>query len=363
MRHHGLSVFVLSLAPALTTACTQEPDESTDAPAFLVAARGETSPSQGDPDDSAIWQHPSDPGQSLIVTTNKTVGLQVYALDGTLHQEVRDGGMNNVDLRMGVELDGMWGAEAAMIATSNRSLDTIDLYTIDPSSRMLVRLGETPTDIGEPYGLCMFRSPHDGRVYVIIDDRLGAVAQYEVAPDPQGVPALTLRRTLQFDGGLEGCVADDELARLYIGQEELGVWRIDAEPDSDDEPILLHDVDAPYLAADVEGMTIYYAANGKGYLLVSSQGSNSYAVFERGGDNAYLTSFRIGVGGLDAAVETDGIDITNVPLGPLWPDGLLVAHDDHNEGFSRNFKLVGWGDVVAAADIELLIDTEHRVGQ
>jgi 3-phytase len=358
MQRRGLSVFVLSLAPALTT-CTEQPDEPSDASAFLVAARGETTPSKGDPDDSAIWQHPSDPGESLIVTTNKTVGLQLYALDGTLRQEVRDGGMNNVDLRMAVELGATW-ADAALIATSNRSLDTIDLYTIDPSSRMLVRLSETPTDIGEPYGLCMYRSPHDSRVYVIIDDRLGAVAQYEAALDLQGVPALTLRRTLQFDGGLEGCVADDELARLYLGQEELGVWRIDAEPDSDGEPILLHDVDAPYLAADVEGMTLYYAAEGSGYLLVSSQGSSTYAVFERGGDNAYLTSFRIGVGELDAAVETDGIEVTNAPLGPLWPDGLLVAHDDHNEGFSRNFKLVSWGDVVAAADIELLTDLEYR---
>jgi myo-inositol-hexaphosphate 3-phosphohydrolase len=287
MQHHGVSQFVLSLAPVLAIQCAERPEQPSDAPAFLVTARGETSPAKGDPDDSAIWQHPSDPGKSLIITTNKTVGLQLYALDGTAHQEVHDGGMNNVDLRMSVD---------------------------------------------------------------------------EAALDPQGVPALTLRRTLQFGGGLEGCVGDDELARLYLGQEELGVWRVGAEPDSDDAPVLLHGVDDPYLTADIEGMTLYYAANGQGYLLVSSQGSNTYAVFERGGDNAYLTSFRVGVGSLDAAVETDGVEISNVPLGPLWPDGLFIAHDDHNEGFSRNFKLVGWRDVVAAADVELLIDVEHRVG-
>jgi 3-phytase len=361
MYRYGLSPFVLSFAPVFTTQCGVEPDSPTDAPAFIVVARGETSPSAGDPDDTALWYVPSDPGKSLIIATNKISGLQLYALDGTLRQEVDHGGTNNVDLRMAVEFDDAW-AGAALIATSNRSLDTIDLFTIDPITHMLVRLSETPTDIGEPYGLCMYRSPHDSRVYVVIDDRLGALAQYEAALDPQGVPALTLRRTLQFDGGLEGCVADDELARLYIGQEELGVWRIDAEPEGDDELVLLHDVDDPYLTADIEGMTIYYAANGQGYLLVSSQGSNTYAVFERGGDNAYLTSFRVGVGDLDAAVETDGIEITNLPLGPLWPDGLFIAQDDHNEGFSRNFKLVGWGDVVAAADVELLTDIEYRVG-
>jgi 3-phytase len=354
MHRYRLFEFVLSVAPAFTSQCGVEPESSTELPVFIVAARGETSPTAGDPDDTALWQHPSDPSKSLIIATNKSEGLQLYELDGTLRQEAYDGGTNNVDLRMAVD--------GALIATSNRSLDTIDLYTIDPSTRMLVRLSETPTDIGEPYGLCMYRSPHDGRIYVLINDRLGALAQYEAALEPQAVPTLTRRRTLQFEGGLEGCVADDELARLYIGQEELGVWRVDAEPKADDNRTLLHDVDDPYLTADIEGMAIYYAAHGQGYLLVSSQGSNTYAVFERGGENAYLTSFRVGVGDLDAAVETDGIEITNLPLGPLWPDGLFIAHDDHNEGFSRNFKLVGWGDVVAAADVELLIDLEHRVG-
>ena len=113
---------------------------------------------------------------------------------------------------------------------------------------------------------------------------------------------------------------------------------------------------APDLDADVEGLTIYYAADGAGYLIASSQGSSTYVIYERDGDNAHLTNFRIAEGIIDAAVESDGIEVSNQSLGPLWPDGLFIAHDDHNEDFTRNFKLVGWGDLAAAADVELVVD-------
>lgn len=351
------------LSLVLVVACLEPSDDAppdTSPDAFKVAARAETEASSGDPDDMAIWRDPSDPARSLIVTTDKSGGMVLYELDGTQRQDLRDGVMNNVDLRADVELGGQWGT-AALIATSNRTVDSIDLYTIDPTTRLLVRLGGVPSDIGEPYGLCNYRSPVDGRVYVIVNNKQGAVAQYEVQLDQPGAPTLALVRSLMFDSQLEGCVADDELGRLYVGEELLGVWRVDAEPDADAEPTLIHDVSASYLSADVEGMTIYHAANEEGYLIVSSQGNNTYAMFERGGDNAYVTSFRITVGKVDAAVETDGIDVTNAPLGPLWPHGLFIVQDDHNEGYSRNFKLVDWADLVAAADVELVIDPEHGV--
>lgn len=43
--------------------------------------------------------------------------------------------------------------------------------------------------------------------------------------------------------------------------------------------------------------------------------------------------------------ETDGIEVVNVALGPRWPSGLFIAHDDLNEGFTKNFKLVDWTSI------------------
>lgn len=345
-RHAALVTLAL-----FVTACSS--DEGESQAGFEVSARAETSPSEGDPDDTAIWVHPGDASLSLIVATDKSGGIQLYELDGTLRQDLRDGVMNNVDLRS--EVGGAW-AGAAVIASSNRSDDTIDIYTIDASTRMLVRVAAFASDIGEPYGLCMSRM--NDRLFVFIDDKDGMLAQYEIDVSVADQVGLTLRRTLDLGTQLEGCVADDPLGRLYVGEEDHGIWRLDASPDANDVPVLVHDVASGQLHADVEGLAIYPTADGGGYLIASSQGSSSYVVYERGGDNAYVTSFRIVAGTTDAAVESDGIEVTNVPLGPLWPDGLFIAHDDHNENFTRNFKLVGWGDIAAAADVELRVDAQ-----
>jgi len=40
--------------------------------------------------------------------------------------------------------------------------------------------------------------------------------------------------------------------------------------------------------ADVEGLTIAYGSDGKGYLIASSQGNSTFAIYRREGDNTYV---------------------------------------------------------------------------
>jgi myo-inositol-hexaphosphate 3-phosphohydrolase len=104
-----------------------------------------------------------------------------------------------------------------------------------------------------------------------------------------------------------------------------------------------------HLTADVEGLAIYDAGASAGYLIASSQGSSSYVVYRRGGDNAYVATFQIVAGGLiDAVSETDGIDVTSVSLGSAFPKGMFVAQDGKNDGCNQNFKLVSWSVIEAA---------------
>ncbi|MFV8755230.1 phytase [Nannocystaceae bacterium ST9] len=344
----------------LLGACSPAEGSSDEPPTFSVEARAETEPSMGDPDDVAVWRNPLDPARSLIVATDKSGGIQLYDLEGRLIQDRRDGVMNNVDLRADVPLGDPLGV-TTLIATSNRTSDSLDLYAIDGEARELTPLASVPSEISEPYGLCMFRSPIDAAVYVFANSKDGTIGQYRVEADAQlGMPTLVSVRTLHVEGQPEGCVADDELGRLYVGEEDRGIWRFSAEPGDDELGTLIADVESGPLVADVEGLAIYRAAAGAGYLIASSQGDNAYAVFERAGDNAYLTRFRIASGMLDAANESDGIEVVNFALGPDWPAGLFIAHDDHNEEFSRNFKLVSWADVASAADVELLVDPDHQ---
>lgn len=180
------------------------------------------------------------------------------------------------------------------------------------------------------------------------------------------------------DAQVEGMVADRELGYLYVGQEEVGIWKFSAEPTGGDEGVLIDSVEGDNLEPDVEGLTIYYADNGTGYLLASSQGDSTFAVYSREGSSASLTAssnkflgnFNIGGSGdIDSVEESDGADVINVPLGADYPFGLLVVQDGANdpqvvvqdeeelENSSTNFKFVPWENVANAFPDPLAIDT------
>src|SRR4029079_7123855 len=139
------------------------------------------------------------------------------------------------------------------------------------------------------------------------------------------------KRVRQINVGtqLEGCVADDELGYLYVGEEDVGIWKYPAEPDAHVERVKVDGVGTGgNLVADVEGLTIAYGSDGKGYLIASSQGNNTFAIYRREGDNTYVKSFRIVAGNtVDNVTETDGIHVTTANLGPLFPNGVFIAQD------------------------------------
>jgi myo-inositol-hexaphosphate 3-phosphohydrolase len=156
----------------------------------------------------------------------------------------------------------------------------------------------------------------------------------------------------------EGCVADDENAYLFVAEEGEGIWRYGAEPGAGSARVLVDTTGgAGHLAADVEGLGIYYAAGGAGYLVASSQGDNSFVVYERRPPHERRLTFQIAANaglGIDAVSETDGIDVTSVGLGSAFPSGLFVAQDGSNPGANQNFKFVPWQDIAELADPPLL---------
>jgi 3-phytase len=325
-----------------------------------VVATVETDPvpNSGDAaDDPALWIHPGDAALSTIIGTDKKGGLAVYDLDGSEIQYLADGQMNNVDIRYGFELDG---DAVALVTAGNESTGGIATYRVDPDTRQLVDVAAGVLDIGiEIYGSCMYRSARTGEVYFIGNAKSGEVAQLRLADDGTGHVGAELVRSFDVGGQTEGCVADDELGFLYIGEETVGIWKYGAEPEDGDARTSVDTAGGGHLEADVEGLSIYYASDGTGYLLASSQGDDTFAVYRREGDNAYVTSFAIAAGdGIDEVTGTDGIDVSNVALGPAFPEGVFIAQDGTNEG-TQNFKLVPWGAVAASASPPLTIDTAY----
>jgi 3-phytase len=316
-------------------------------------------PSRGDAaDDPAIWVHPTDPARSLILGTDKQGGLHVYNLDGTQHQLVGDKSRpNNVDVLYGYRLGGN-EVDLAVASTRSDQARGVKVWRIDAKTRTLadVTEGSVLKVFGgrEPYGLCTYRSAKDGKPYFFVNAKSGEVEQHLLLDAGQGKVRSRKVRTLRLKSQPEGCVADGELGHLYIGEESVGVWKFPAEPDAGTQGKLIAKVGRHGLKADVEGLTIYHATGGKGYLIVSSQGNNTFKVYTREGDNAFVLTIDPAGGKIDDVNDTDGICVTSCPTSKAFSKGLFVVQDGTNARGNQNFKLYAWEDI---AGNRLLIDT------
>jgi 3-phytase len=289
-------------------------------------------------DDPAIWANPADPARSAIIGTDKLGGLAVYDLAGAQLQYLPDGELNNVDLRAGFALGGQ---SVTLVAAGNRSGNRIALYRIDPATRRLEDVAARAITTLEVYGSCMYHSAKTGKFYYFVNSKAGAVEQWELFDNGAGRVDARQVRAFTVGSQTEGCVADDELGRFYIGEETVGIWRYGAEPDEGETRAQVDRAGPPgHLVSNIEGLTMVYNVNGAGYLLASSQGNSTYAIYRRS-NNAYVGSFAINAGnGIDAVSDTDGIDATAVNLGPAFPQGVFVAQDGKNDSGNQNFKLV-----------------------
>jgi 3-phytase len=327
-------------------------------------ARAQTAPVPDDDDaadDPAVWIHPQDPGLSLILATNKAGGLHTYNMDGSEHQVVSPGVQpNNVDVLYDFRLDGR-SRDVAM-ATVRGSARGVKLWMIDAATRQLsdVTAGRTISVFGgsEPYGVCGYRSPRTGRSYVVVTNKDGEVEQYELKDAGRGLIDATRVRAFGLSSVVEGCVADHELGALYVAEEDAGVWKFDAEPDAGGKGRLIARVGENGLTADVEGLALYYGARGRGHLIVSSQGNNTFKVYERDGEHRYVMTIDPRDGRIDDVSDTDGIVVTNCPTSREFARGLFVAQDGANSRGNQNFKLYAWEDIAGST---LMIDTSCRV--
>lgn len=378
-------------------------------------------------DDPAIWRNPDDPGRSLVVATAKEGGLRVYGLDAALVQSIpapspvteddAPGRFNNVDLVTGLRTPA---GRTDVAVVSDRGNDRLRIYRIDPS-----RPGKPLTDITDPaaapvfsadqdeindqrtaYGLAAWQDRSTGRSYAVVSRRNATeLALLELRATAAGTVGYRTVRTLALpssfrlpDGTswtpcgepgelpqVEGMVIDPASGVLYAGQEDVGIWRIPAGLDG--RPVLVDKVreyGAPgtydpateecvpgtdpgfggrHLSADVEGLTLFREGDGDGYLMASSQGDNTFALYDRevSEHNEYEGGFRITAvsAGLDGSEGCDGAAVLNEPLGDRYPHGLLVVQDGHETSGSGSeegreatgFKFVDLGAVADAADM------------
>ena len=303
--------------------------------------------SQGDAaDDPAIWVHPQTPALSRVLGTNKQQGLEVYDLQGKRVQHLPVGRLNNVDVRPGFELGGR---TVDLAVATNRDHNSLSVFSIDRATGTVQAAGEIATPVTDIYGLCLFKAP-SGEIYSFANDKDGTFVQHRLYAKGDKVEGELVRQ-FKVATQPEGCVADDRNQRLFLGEEDVAVWAVDARSDQPATLTSVIKVGGP-VHDDIEGMGLYQTEKDN-YLVISSQGNDSYVVVDAEPPYALRGAFRVGVNaaaGIDGASETDGLEVTAANLGGAWSKGMLVVQDGRKRmpEQAQNFKYIPWSEVAKA---------------
>lgn len=343
---HLLTVSACALA---LTACATVGTEA-DYPAFAVTAAFETPvmDSAGDSaDDPAIYIGSN--GTGFIAGTDKQSGLYIYNLDGSLREYMPLGMINNVDLREGFSYRGQ---DYVLLVASDDETNSIVTLLYDPRMDEFVKPGDNVISTGDvsPYGICLGHID-DGSFQIGVTTKAGIFSQYAITAQGR---ELTLNKTREFSTQkqTEGCAFDDRTDSLYLAVELGALSHYPATPEAKPIRTDIAAIREFGLRDDLEGVTVYEDGANSGYVIVSSQGNNSYGVFSLPSFD-YAGRFEIKDGSVDGVTSTDGIAVTS-QYTARFPKGFLVVQDDMDdtsppsEDFKKqNFKVIDWRDIQA----------------
>ncbi len=101
----------------------------------------------------------------------------------------------------------------------------------------------------------------------------------------------------------------------------------------------------------MEGLALYHLPGGAGYLIVSNQGKSNFKVYELEVPHRFVGTFAV-----EGARATDGIDVCNTNLGPLFPNGLFACHTQKG---NCPVLLIRWEHIAQAIPSGLKIDNSQ----
>ena len=189
---------------------------------------------------------------------------------------------------------------------------------------------QVSTDLDEIYGLCMGYQERTDRLSVYVNGKSGRILQFWV----KGADSVEQVREMSVPSQPEGCVVDDKTQRLFVGEEDVGIWLFDAAVNSTEQgKLIIKAADVPEIVPDIEGLALAQYDD-EMLLFVSSQGSDSYVVFDAEAPYALRHHFRIRTNvelGIDGASETDGLEVTTRSLGKGFERGAFVVQDGRSD--------------------------------
>ncbi|SDL92612.1 3-phytase [Catalinimonas alkaloidigena] len=350
----GLGIAACSTS-ATTPPAAQQADTSVATADLRVRPVVVTEPTLHDTDDPAIWVNQADPAQSLVLGTDKNVdgALYVYDLNGKILQDRVVRGLqrpNNVDLEYGLMLGGKPTDIAVVTERLTHKLRIFRLPDMQPVDGGGVEM--FVDEAGEGYrdlmGIGLYKQPQTGEVYAIVGRKTGPTDgtylwQYRLYDDGTGrVAAELVRKFGTFSGRkeIESIAVDDALGYVYFSDETVGVRQYHADPTKGNEELARFATEG--FAEDHEGISIYPTSDSTGYILVSDQQANQFQVFTREGTPGHPYEHRLVKVIPVSTNESDGSEVTAVPLNAQFQHGLFVAMSD-----DRTFQFYRWEDLMS----------------
>lgn len=306
-----------------------------------------------DTDDPAIWIHPTNPQESLVIGTDKDTdgGLYVFNLQGKIIKKSETiKRPNNVDIAYGLQIDGVL---TDIAVTTERETNKIRIFSL-PDLKPLDN-GGIPVFEGElerdPMGIAIYTRPSDKAVFAIVGRKSGPSGSYLWQYELKGtsnakVEAAWVRKFGAYSGKkeIEAIAVDNELGAVYYCDEQFGIRKYKADPALNDnqELALFGQKD---FKSDHEGMAIYKSSATTGYILVSNQQANSFMVYPREGSNGNPNDYQLLAEIPTSTIECDGADVTAINLGQPFDKGLFVAMSN-----GKTFHFYDWKIIQEAID-------------
>ncbi len=317
----------------------------------------------GAADDPAIWVHPTDPSKSLIFGVDKLEGVWIWTMDGKELTHFSPWGKpGNIDVRYGFDLAGK---NVDIVALNLRKVkykggSKLACYAINPDytsgKDVLTVLCDGKSEGNDfqkdAYGFTLYKDKDTGKMYCFESpngEPSEIIRQYQIESNSAG-NAVTVKpvRDIPFNGNykIEGMVCDDELGFYYVSEETedaKGVYKYLASPDADTKAVSIIAPPSDGYRRDREGLALYDAGNGQGYIIVVDQGEgpDTYSIlrlYDRVTNELVKTVIHLNSDG-EVLYDDDGVDANSSPL-PGFPHGVVVGHD----GDASKFTIYDWAD-------------------
>ncbi|WP_432467725.1 phytase [Agarivorans sp. Z349TD_8] len=353
MRHLGLSSLTIILSIGGLSACGNS--DTTAAVTTPLSTELKTTLTYDDFGDAAYWFNHSDSSKSLLIATLEDDGLAVFSSHGEQLQQLQGIAPTSADIRY--DISDQHAGSADILAVALPEQQSFGFYAIsDDPSGPLTDLGSF--DVGfNAEGLCLYKNITTGELMVtgVADD--GMAKQFKLSFDGsqvssrlQDVNGVALPvREFSVGGKLSACIADDELANLYIAEQNIGIWAYGANPENVKERQLVDGVAPLGHLQEIEGLELIYQAQGKGYLVAADEGAG-LLFYQR--DNWVFNSQQR-VAGIDEtkalAVAEDGLWLANSELEqPIYEKLSFTALNQQNGLSARPIS-----DVLAHRELSL----------